>query len=156
LTKSGKPYFPIRAERASRYAEAFSEGCGFKTGKSALAQVQDEMLSAIDAYLDITEDEVSQNFGPQLGALLPILNTVNNLLDLDTYLEPVVKQAGLVSKAVLLSASKVSEFFTWFLFFVVYQYSAPELCVVLVMKYDCGACMLYRKAFQSSQINAEA
>jgi hypothetical protein len=71
-------------------------------GKSALAQAQDEMLLAIDAYLDVTEDEVPQNLGPQLGALLPILNTVNNLLDLDTYLkliEPVVKQAGLVSKA---------------------------------------------------------
>jgi hypothetical protein len=39
----------------------------FKTGKSALAQVQEEMQAAIDAYLDVTEDEVPQNFGPQLG-----------------------------------------------------------------------------------------
>jgi hypothetical protein len=56
----------------------------------------------VQGEMQAAKDEVPQSFGPQLGALLPILNTVNTLLDLDTYLkfiEPVVKQAGLMSKA---------------------------------------------------------
>jgi hypothetical protein len=71
----------------------------FKEGESALAQVQAEMQAAIDAYVDVTAETPDQvpvhNFGPQLEVLLPIQNTVNNLLDLDTYVKlarPVVKQ----------------------------------------------------------------
>jgi len=71
----------------------------FEKSTSALKQLQKQMQNAIDAYLDVdpeTPDQVAVfNYGPMLEALLPIQQTINGLLDLDTFEKldkPLVKQ----------------------------------------------------------------
>jgi hypothetical protein len=71
----------------------------FVEGTSALKQLQGEMKAAIDAYVDATAETPDQvavhDYGPMLEVLLPIQNSINGLLDLDTYekLEkPITKQ----------------------------------------------------------------
>jgi len=75
----------------------------FGPKESALKQLQREIKEAIDAYLDVTAetpDEVSAvDYGAQIEQLLPIQNTINSLLDLDSFKtisSPIVKnvQAG--------------------------------------------------------------
>jgi hypothetical protein len=71
----------------------------FRAGSSALKQLQSEMQSAIDAYVDVTAETPDQvavhDYGPQLEALLPIQISISKLLDLDTFekvAKPVIGQ----------------------------------------------------------------
>jgi hypothetical protein len=61
----------------------------FDKSTSALKQLQHEMQTAINAYVDVTAETKDQvavhNFGPMLETLLPIQQTINGLLDLDTF-----------------------------------------------------------------------
>jgi hypothetical protein len=70
----------------------------FEENISALKQLQQQMQTAINAYLDVdseTPDQVAvHNYGPMLEVLLPIQQTISGLLDLDTFEkldEPLVK-----------------------------------------------------------------
>jgi hypothetical protein len=70
----------------------------FDKSSSALKQLQHEMKNTIDAYVNVTAETMDQvvvhNFGPMLEILLPIQDTTNGLLDLDTFKKlekPVVK-----------------------------------------------------------------
>lgn len=69
--------------------------------KSALPQLLKEMQTALDAYLDVTEETPDQvtvhNYGAQLDLLLPIQNTMLTLLDLESFKRlgsPVVKKSA--------------------------------------------------------------
>lgn len=68
-------------------------------GKPELPQLQAEMQTALDAYLDVTEETPDQvpdvNYGLQIELLLPIQNTMSTLIDLDKYKplsRPVIKK----------------------------------------------------------------
>jgi|SRR5712671_227604 len=75
-----------------------SLGYPFGPNESALKQLQREIKRAIDAYLDVTAETPDQvavvDHGAQIEQSLPIQNTPNLLLDLDTFktiASPVVK-----------------------------------------------------------------
>lgn len=69
--------------------------------KPALPQLLAEMQTAIDAYLDVTEETPDQvvvdNYGAQIQALLGVQNTMASLLDLTSFKKvasPVVKKSS--------------------------------------------------------------
>ncbi|KAI9511270.1 ferritin-like-domain-containing protein [Russula earlei] len=70
----------------------------FNRKESALKQLQREMREAIDVYVDVTPETPDQvpvtDYGAQIEQLIPIQDSVNALLDLDTFTtvaSPIVK-----------------------------------------------------------------
>ena len=61
----------------------------FDESKSALAQLQEEMDAAINAYVGVTEETPDQvpvhDYGAILESLLPIKASIDSLLDLDSF-----------------------------------------------------------------------
>jgi predicted glycoside hydrolase/deacetylase ChbG (UPF0249 family) len=61
----------------------------FRKDEPELKQVQDEMQATINAYLAATEETPDQvavhDYGGMLNTLLPIQNTINGLIDLETF-----------------------------------------------------------------------
>jgi len=70
----------------------------FQPNESALKQLQDEIKNAIGTYLHVTAETPDQvdvvDYGKQIEQLWSIQNTINSLLDLDTFkpiASPIVK-----------------------------------------------------------------
>ena len=61
----------------------------FEPSRSALAQLQDEMDAAINAYVGVTEETPDQvavyDYGAILESLLPIKASIDSLLDLESF-----------------------------------------------------------------------